>query len=293
MRIKYLAFLLILFSLQSFAQNFPLLKKLDSLDLAIKKEAFKKDSIQKLMTENWDNRIFNPYKNVKTEFPFKLAFEDTTYASFISRKKVVTSRFGWRWGRAHKGIDIDLITGDKVLAMLDGVVRYVGYHSGHGKSIIIRHYNGLETVYAHLSKYAVKANDTVKKGDVIGKGGTTGNARGSHIHLETIYKGNYINPEYLFAFDESNAIKRPYYWITREWVSPYLHNSRKKSEITYFDTYEEAIQYKEDQKILYVVKKGDTLSNISKKYGISISRICKVNTIKRNGTLKIGQQLVL
>lgn len=293
MSTKYVFFLFILFSLESFSQNFPLLKKLDSFDLAIRKEALRKDSIQKLMTENWDNRVYNPYKNVKTKFPFKLAFEDSTYASFILRKKVITSRFGWRWGRAHKGIDIDLITGDKVLAMLDGVVRYVGYHSGHGKSVIIRHYNGLETVYAHLSRYAVKANDTVKKGDVIGKGGTTGNARGSHIHLETMYKGNYINPEYLFSFDESNAIKRPSYWITREWVSPYLHNSRKKSKITYFDSYEKAIQYKENQKILYVVKKGDTLSEISRMYGISISRICKTNTIKKNGTLRIGQQLVL
>ena len=205
-------FVVLVFSIQSLSSQetsyISQIIKMDSIKLLVEQESIKKDSIKKqLMLENWDNKVFNPYKNQRIEFPFKISFDDSTYASPILRKNVVTSRFGWRWGRAHKGIDVDLITGDKVMAMMDGKVRYVGYHSGHGKAIIIRHYNGLETVYAHLSRYNVKVNDVVQKGDIIGKGGRTGNARGSHVHIETTYKGNYINPEYLFSFDDNNKIK--------------------------------------------------------------------------------------
>lgn len=268
--------------------------KLDSLQLLIKQESLKKDSIKKqLMLEKWDNKKFNPYKNERIDFPFKLSFEDSTYASPIKRNNVITSRYGWRWGRAHKGIDIDLITGDKVMAMLDGKVRYVGYHSGHGRAIIIRHYNGLETVYTHLSKYNVKANDVVVKGQVIGKGGRSGNARGSHIHIETTYKGNYINPEYLFSFNEENKIKRSYFWVTNDWVSPYLHNSRRQSEIVYYNSYQDAVNSEGIKQEVYVVKRGDTLYEISKRYNVSISRICKANSIRKNSTLRIGQELVL
>ena len=86
---------------------------------------------------------------------------------------VVTSRYGWRWGRPHRGIDIDLYTGDKVMALFDGKVRYVRYVLGHGQVVVIRHDNGLETIYSHLSRQLVKPNQLVKKGEVIGKGGTT------------------------------------------------------------------------------------------------------------------------
>jgi murein DD-endopeptidase MepM/ murein hydrolase activator NlpD len=292
MKIKLLIFYLFL-GFSAYSQDFPLLKKLDSIELLYPKQTPQNDSIQNIMLSHWDNTVFNPYKNVQVDFPFKLIFKDSTYASPVVRKTVVTSRFGWRWGRAHKGIDIDLVTGDKALAMLEGVVRYVGYHSGYGKSIIIRHYNGLETVYAHLSKYNVKINDTVSKGDVIGKGGRSGNARGSHLHFETTYKGQYINPEFLFSFDENNLVKRPYFWVTKEWVSPLLYNSRQKSDITYYDDYDKALKSQSKPQKIYVVQKGDTLYDISKKYNVSISKICKVNTIKPNSTLKIGQQLVL
>jgi len=246
-----------------------------------------------LMTEKWENKIFDPYKGERIEFPFKLTFEDSLYASPINRNKVVTSRYGWRWGRAHKGIDIDLFTGDKVMAMLDGKVRYVGWHGGHGRVIVIRHYNGLETIYAHLSRYSVKVNETVKKGQVIGRGGNSGNSRGSHVHIEATYKGNYINPEYLFSFDEDNKIKRSYFWITQDWVSPFLHNSRRQSEITYYDSYQEALNSEGLKQKVYVVKGGDTLYEISRRYNVSISNICRANSIRKNSTLRVGQELVL
>ena len=268
--------------------------KLDSIRYLVKQDSIKKENLKRqLMTEKWDNKTFNPYKDEKIEFPFKISFEDSLYASPINRNKVVTSRFGWRWGRSHNGIDIDLFTGDKVMAMLDGKVRFVGWHGGHGRVIIVRHYNGLETIYAHLSRYNVKVNETVKKGQVIGRGGNSGNSRGSHVHIEVTYKGNYINPEYLFSFDETNRIYRSYFWITQDWASPFLHNSKRPSELTYYESYEEALSSEGIKQKIYVVKRGDTLYEISKRYNVSISNICRANSIRKNSTLKIGQELVL
>lgn len=252
------------------------------------------DSLLNLrMTERWNTSTYNPYKNTIKTYPFNIEFSDSVYASPINRAKVVTSHYGWRNRRPHKGIDIDLVTGDNVMSMLDGKVRYVKYHSGHGRVIVIRHFNGLETVYAHLSKQLVKVNDTVKKGQIIGKGGTTGNARGSHLHLEVIYKGVYINPEYVFDFGEDNKIKSKNIWVTKKWATPYVHNSKRQTKGELCTTYEEAIASKQEQTQIYVVRRGDTLSKISNKYQVSIRSLCRTNAIAKTSILKVGQKLVL
>lgn len=256
--------------------------------------AAKTDSITNpWLTEHWNTTVYNPYKKERKTYPFNIVFSDSTYASPIDRKKVITSRYGWRNRRAHKGIDIDLITGDSVRAMFDGKVRYVNYHSGHGKTVVVRHYNGLETSYTHLSKQLVKINDIVKKGQAVGKGGTTGNARGSHLHLEVSFKGIYIHPEYLFNFNKENTLRSQNIWVTKKWVTPYFHSSRRQSNIVVCNTYDEAIESEKKQKQIYVVKRGDTLSRISSKYQVSIASLCKTNAIKKSSTLKIGQKLVL
>ncbi|GGG12218.1 hypothetical protein GCM10011344_11130 [Dokdonia pacifica] len=253
-----------------------------------------RDSLaQVYMTENWDSTTFNPYKEYKQTFPFEVSFADSTFTSPIGRKKVVTSRYGWRNRRAHKGIDIDLITGDDVMTIFDGKVRAVRTFPGLGKTVVVRHENGLETTYAHLSKQVVKVNDTITKGTVIGKGGNTGNSRGSHLHLIVSYRGVYINPEYLFEFTEENKIRSQDIWITRRWVTPYLHSSRRQSNIIIATTEEEALQNEEKQKKIYIVKKGDTLSKIANRHHTSITAICKENSIKKTSTLRIGQQLVV
>lgn len=248
-----------------------------------------------VMSENWDTKKFNPYKEQLKKYPFQIEFTDSTYASPIERKKVITSRYGWRKGRPHNGIDIDLVTGDSVMAMFEGVIRFRSYSSGHGKTIIIRHYNGLETAYAHLSKYTVKVNDTVKKGQVIGIGGTTGNARGSHLHLVASYKGNYINPEYLFDFGKENKIRKQNIWVTKYWVSAHFHTSKKQSKLFFHDNYEEALasQTKQNKRQTHIVKRGDTLSAISKKYRVSLVKLCKTNTISKTSILKIGKKLII
>lgn len=297
---KRLLFLITFFiAFQGYSQIIDLsIVRLDSisfserLNMIITKH--KKDSLSQVyMTENWDTTTFNPYKDYRQTYPFEVSFVDSVYTSPITRKKVVTSRYGWRNRRAHKGIDIDLITGDDVMAMFDGKVRAVRTFQGLGKTVVVRHANGLETVYAHLSKQIVKVNDTITKGTIIGKGGNTGNSRGSHLHLVVSYRGVYINPEYLFEFTEENKIRSQELWVTRRWVTPYLHSSRKQSTILIATTEEEALQNEEKQKKIYIVKKGDTLSKIANRHHTSITAICKENSIKRTSTLRIGQQLVV
>ncbi len=246
-----------------------------------------------IKNEHWISTIYNPYKDVEVKFPLLLKFEDSTYFPPIRKAKVVTSRYGWRRGRAHKGIDIDLITGDSIFAMFDGIVRLSRYTRGHGRTVVVRHYNGLETVYAHLSKYGVKENDTVAKGAYLGKGGISGNARGSHLHLVINYKGISINPEYLFLFDDENTIRAKELWVTRKWTQPFAHSSKRQSRIVPLLTYEQALASLVKQRSVYIVKPGDTLSGISKRNHVTIASICKVNAISRNSVIRIGQKLVI
>lgn len=274
------------------------LYQLPSLIQNIKEDSIKRQNLKDSLSivnfsQNWDTIHFNAYAKTKIKYPFKISFLDSTYASPIPRKHVITSRYGWRRGRPHRAIDIDLITGDDVYSILDGKVRYVGYHSGHGKTIVVRHYNGLETVYAHLSKYDVKVNTIVKKGQLIGKGGNTGRSRGSHLHLEVRFNGIDIHPEHVFNFKDNTKIRSKDVWVTEDWATPYYHISTRQSFLVVLDSHEKAMAYKKRKRQIYIVKSGDTLSGIAYKNRVSIRRICKTNKIRRTSTLKIGQRLIL
>ncbi|HLV14188.1 MAG TPA: M23 family metallopeptidase [Xanthomarina sp.] len=251
-----------------------------------------------ITSEFWDTSKVRIEYNTDVSFPINIQFKETNYVSPVSRNKVVTSRYGWRRGRAHKGIDIDLVTGDSLYAMFDGVVRFASYSNGHGNTVVLRHFNGLETVYAHLSALEVKENDSLIAGDYLGKGGATGNARGSHLHLEMYYKGIPVNPEYLLSFDENNEVRSQDIWITKTWTRPELHNSKRQSELEIYSSEEEALAAALVSKSVkptrvYIVKKGDTLSKISSRNNISIAALCKTNKIKQNSTLRIGQKLII
>jgi murein DD-endopeptidase MepM/ murein hydrolase activator NlpD len=273
--------------------NFNFIKTTDStkgLEVVTKKNSIVPLDIK---AEYWDATVYNPYVDVAVTFPLKLQFEDSTYHSPIGKHKVVTSRYGWRRGRPHRGIDIDLVTGDSLYAMFDGIVRMARYSKGHGKTVIVRHYNGLETVYAHLSEYGVKENDTIIKGGYLGQGGVSGNARGSHLHLVVNYKGVAINPEYVFEFNEENKVRAKELWVTKDWTRPVVHNSKRQSELELLLSEEAAITSLIKKKSIYIVKSGDTLSRISKRNNVSISSLCETNSLKRNSIIKIGQKLVI
>lgn len=239
----------------------------------------------------WDCEKINPYKDVVLQTPFKINFDQTTFTSPVDHKIVVTSRFGRRRRGAHRGIDIDLVTGDNVRSVLPGKVRFVGYSKGHGKTVVIRHANEIETVYAHLSAYTVKENDQIVEGQIIGLGGNTGNSRGSHLHLEVRYKGVCIHPEYVFNFDGSGTINAQELWVTNGWKSPRLHSSYRQSKIEELPTEEDAIAYQKNEPKYHRVRRGDTLSQLARSYSLRLSEICSLNSISKSSVLRIGQMI--
>lgn len=246
-----------------------------------------------ITSEFWDTVNYNPYRNEIIKFPFKINFKDSVYASPVKHEMVVTSHYGWRHGRPHKGIDLDLVTGDSVVAILDGVVRLSRYSRTFGNYIVIRHYNGLESTYAHLSRRAVKVNDSIIKGQYIGKGGNSGRSAGSHLHFETSYKGQYIHPEYILDFSESKKIRSQTLWVTRDWTRASFFRSTRKPKLELLTTEAQALAKNVKIRKVYIVKGGDTLSRISQRNNVSINAICKTNRIRRSSTLRIGQKLIL
>jgi murein DD-endopeptidase MepM/ murein hydrolase activator NlpD len=188
------------------------------------------------------------------------------YAPF---KGVVTSNYGWREGRIHKGIDIDLNKGDKVSAAFDGKVRFAKRQGGFGNVVILMHPNGLETVYAHLSKIKVKEGDVVLSGQIIGLGGSTGHSSGSHLHFELRYKGHPMNPSAFISFTD---FKLFHHTIT-------IKNSRHT--LCAFPS----------NSSLHTVNQGESWNLIAGKYGLSTKELMALNGIGKRYYLKPGQQL--
>lgn len=237
----------------------------------------------------WECDKINPYKDVVLPSPFKIEFDQTTFTHPVDKQIVVTSRFGKRRRGPHRGLDLDLVTGDFVRSVLPGKVRFVGYSRGHGKTVVVRHANDVETVYAHLSAYTVKTNDVITEGQIIGFGGNTGNSRGSHLHLEVRYKGVCIHPEYVFNFDGSQTINGTELWVSNGWKSPRLHSSYRKSKIKPLISKEEAIAYQEAEPKFHKVRRGDTLSQIARSYSLGLREICSINSLSTKSILRIGQ----
>ena len=239
----------------------------------------------------WETDKVNPYKEVVVKTPFKIEFDQKTFTHPVDHEIEVTSRYGRRKRRPHRGIDLNLVTGDNVRTVLPGKVRFVGYSSGHGKTVIVRHVNNIETVYAHLSDYKVKVNDIVSEGQIIGLGGNTGRSTGSHLHLEVRYKGVCIHPEYVFNFDGSRTIRGSELWVSNAWKTPRYHSAYKQSEVKCLHTHDEAIASEKAEPRYHKVRSGDTLGHIAMKHHLGVSEICRLNRIRKTSTLKIGQVL--
>jgi len=209
-----------------------------------------------------------------------LCVTDSIYSDFvIPFDGRVTSRYGYRNGRYHNGIDISLKTGDTVLAAFDGKVRYSKYNkSGFGNLVVIRHYNGLETFYAHLSELIVVPNQWVKAGDPIGLGGNTGNSYGSHLHFETRFYDAPMNPEEIIDF-KNKRIRDQNLFVHRGLFRPGAAPSHASaSSALVAEAY-------------YRVRKGDTLGHIASRNKTTVSQICRLNNIRPTTTLRIGRTL--
>lgn len=157
----------------------------------------------------WDTLNVDPYKfdfkSVQGNMQLPVLNEDCGFA--LPVLGAVSSGFGYRWGHAHQGVDINLKFGDTVVAAFDGVVRMSCWYYGYGNCVVVRHHNGLETLYGHLSKRTVKPGDLVNAGQMIGTGGSTGYSTGPHLHFETRFMGKAFNPELLIDFKKDSLLK--------------------------------------------------------------------------------------
>lgn len=220
---------------------------------------------------SWNTKKVHPYTvnlaHMKDTVPLVLAYDSCSFtAPFVGR---MTSDFGYRRYRHHYGVDIKLNTGDDVKSAFEGVVRVAHYDRDYGRVVVVRHNNGLETLYAHLSKLAVKQGDWVEAGDVIGLGGSTGRSTGSHLHFEVRYLGEPINPNDIIDW-ESGTLRSDTLNLNQEHFE-YLVDIRKRK--------------------YHRIRSGDTLSGIARRYGTTISHLCKLNGISSRTTLRIGRVL--
>ena len=225
--------------------------------------------------------------------------------------RVLTSNFGARWGRQHKGLDIKVYIGDTIRAAFDGKVRVVRYEGrGYGKYVVIRHDNGLETYYAHLSKQLVTEDQDVRAGEPIGLGGNTGRSTGSHLHFETRICGVALNPALMFDFRNQDVVDDYYMFrkSTYQKESVVATRLRGAGGISFSDNSEDvelataapAASYTQEARF-HKVKKGETLYSIAKKRGTTVDTIMKLNHLKKNAEarpdseiqLSKGKQLIL
>ena len=193
----------------------------------------------------------------------------------------VTSGFGPRKKRFHYGADIDLETGDGVGAAFDGRVRIAKKSKSYGSVVVIRHSNGLETYYAHLSKINVEVGEEVFAGQIIGLGGNTGHSRGSHLHFEVRYLGHPINPTEIISFTDHKLIADTF-CISKKTFS-YVCEAKKAATKIHANS----------KSKIHVVKKGDTVYAIARKYHTTPTNICRKNRLKSTHVLKLGQKIKL
>ena len=240
-----------------------------------------------LFDQYWTTTEMHAYRNypaaqIPDEIDLLLADSLNNYRAPILGK--IYSGYKVRHGSQHTGVDIPLSTGDTIVAAFDGIVRYVGttkQTGGYGNLVVIRHSNGLETYYGHLSKVLCEPNDPVKAGDVIGLGGSTGRSTGPHLHFETRYKGQTFDPDRVIDF-QTGALRDSILTLHKHYFSIYSHYGQT-------DTESKAAS----DRIVYSVRSGDTLSGIAKKYGTTVSAICKLNNISSKKTLRIGEKLIV
>ena len=283
------------------------MKAVDSMALHRLIQAESYESPAADLYNDWNNRYAHQASVLPDTFRI-----DLRGFCMPTTSRVLTSNFGARWGRQHKGLDIKVYIGDTIRAAFSGKVRIVRYEGkGYGKYVVIRHYNGLETIYGHMSKQLVTEEQEVRAGDPIGLGGNTGRSTGSHLHFETRLCGIALNPALMFDFKNQDVVND--FYVFRK--STYNRESAEATRLrgvggasvngdldipmtrqTYASTSTASSSSKNKSMKTHTtrfhkVSKGETLSSIAKKRGMTVSAICKLNHIKSNARIRPGQIL--
>lgn len=262
-------------------------------------------------TTNWSSDAPNPYREPLDSLPAEVIIPIVDSASaFVSPfTGKVYSPFGYRHGRRHQGVDLPLHYGDPVVAAFDGKVRMSKYYRGYGNLVIIRHANGLETFYGHLSKREVSEGEWVHAGQQIGSCGSTGRSTGPHLHLELRYNGYAFDPEWVFDF-EQGALRHGVFVLKKKYLSAasrYVPESEDEEEeimeAAAKDQEVEAAKAAEAKAAAekaakeaaaaqyHTVRSGDTLSHIAQRYHTTVRKLCSLNGISEKTVLRIGRRL--
>ena len=232
-----------------------------------------------LYGSNWENRWVDPFRGTaKVNFPDSFAIDCSSfvYPIAIDSMARITSKYGPRRRRMHKGIDLKVLKGDTIRAAFNGKVRIKAFERrGYGYYVVLRHPNGLETIYGHLSKILVEENQIVRAGETIGLGGNTGRSTGSHLHFETRFLGQAINPAEIIDFENGVPHQDTYVF----------HNVKINGRRSNIYT------SSSDRMVYHRVKSGDTLGKIARIYGTSVNELCRLNGLKSTSVLRIGQSI--
>ena len=263
------------------------MKKLDTLALRNVIEREEAEAPSSMLYPEWSNK----YAHRETALPDSFRINLRGF-HMPCDSRVVTSNFGARWGRMHKGTDIKVYIGDTIRAAFSGKVRIVRYEAaGYGKYVVIRHNNGLETVYGHMSAWLVEENQTVKAGQPIGLGGNTGRSTGSHLHFETRLCGVAINPTTFFDFVNQDVVADSYLFKKANYRRELASASRNARNSSRQQGASESMDSENTVTHYHKVVAGETLSSIARKRNTTIDQICRMNHISKNVKVRPGQIL--
>ncbi len=231
-----------------------------------------------IYTEGWESDQVNAYKNAVIP-----ASQDLDVSKFsMPVPGHVTSRYGYRprFRRMHRGIDLKLQIGDTVRAAFSGKVRLTKYERrGYGFYVILRHDNGMETVYGHLSRFLVKPNQRVEVGDPIALGGNTGRSTGPHLHFETRFMGVAINPEAIFDFENKTTHTDTYTFKKSNYENSRNYAPKKKGKVS----------ASSGQK--HKVRSGETLGGIAARYGTTVAKLRRLNGLGNSSNIRAGKTI--
>jgi len=260
------------------ARQAPVDRRLRAVDSVMIQRAVERDAdgdYNGKIYNSWVTTKAHPYRSDEVPDSFRI---DLRGFCMPTPSRNITSHFGYRpaFKRVHKGLDIKVYTGDTIVAAFDGKVRVVRYdEGGYGYYVVIRHRNGLETIYGHLSKQLVCSDQEVKAGEPIGLGGNTGRSFGSHLHFETRLAGEAIDPELLFDFPAQDVTADFYTFRKADSKASRSHLASNQRGASHF----------------YKVLRGETLAQVAAKLQLTEEELVKQNRLSANAKLRAGQIL--